>query len=86
VLDQTKVTEIIPIGKEGAKVVTSKGEFTCKRLIICAGPWTNHCLKPFGTLLGASSFSHGALGPSSDRLYPTAIRTLNRAGGADQDH
>ncbi|ELR17625.1 sarcosine oxidase [Acanthamoeba castellanii str. Neff] len=48
VLDQTKVTEIIPIGKEGAKVVTSKGEFTCKRLIICAGPWTNHCLKPFG--------------------------------------
>jgi glycine/D-amino acid oxidase-like deaminating enzyme len=79
VLDQTKVTEIIPIGKEGAKVVTSKGEFTCKRLIICAGPWTNHCLKPFGTLLDASS-------DRSDRLHPIANRIPNRAGGADQDH
>lgn len=48
VLENTMVLELVPIGKEGAKAITSKGSFTCKRVIMCAGPWTNQCLKHFG--------------------------------------
>jgi len=38
--DNTMVQLIQPLGKEGAKVVTNKGTFSCKKLIMATGAWT----------------------------------------------
>eukprot|EP01121_Diplochlamys_sp_Union-15-3_P006922 TRINITY_DN1746_c0_g4_i1.p1 TRINITY_DN1746_c0_g4~~TRINITY_DN1746_c0_g4_i1.p1 ORF type:complete len:407 (-),score=66.37 TRINITY_DN1746_c0_g4_i1:45-1232(-) len=48
VLKETKVNKVEPIGTSGAKVYTDKGVFTCKKLIITAGAWTNQILSDFG--------------------------------------
>ena len=47
--DYHKVTEIIPGNMVTVK--TNRGNFTAKRVIITAGPWTPKLMKPLGVEL-----------------------------------
>eukprot|EP01087_Luapelamoeba_hula_P010757 TRINITY_DN2861_c0_g1_i3.p1 TRINITY_DN2861_c0_g1~~TRINITY_DN2861_c0_g1_i3.p1 ORF type:complete len:420 (-),score=68.55 TRINITY_DN2861_c0_g1_i3:112-1371(-) len=50
-LDNTRVESVLPMGTGGSYRITteSKGVFTCDKLIVAAGAWTNHCLKGLGS-------------------------------------
>ncbi len=36
---------IQPLGTEGAKIITNKGAFSCKKLIMASGAWTKDIVK-----------------------------------------
>jgi len=46
-IEDAKVSKVEPMHQRGAKVFTSKGVFTCKKLVISAGAWTNEILSSF---------------------------------------
>jgi glycine/D-amino acid oxidase-like deaminating enzyme len=41
----TVVELIQPLGTEGAKIITNKGAFSCKKLIMASGAWTKDIVK-----------------------------------------
>lgn len=51
ILDQCQVTALHPFGG-GVEVETEGGPFTCKRLIVTAGAWTDKVLASVGVRLG----------------------------------
>jgi len=48
VLDENPVIDLIPDGETGVTVVTEKGTFTCNRLVITAGAWSQNLLAKVG--------------------------------------
>lgn len=48
--DREAVTQIVPHG-EGAEVITAKGQYRCRRLVIAAGAWVNGMLRDVGLQL-----------------------------------
>ena len=46
--DSTKVEDIIVSGKEETTVHTSNGNYRCKKLVLCPGPWAQDLLSKVG--------------------------------------
>ncbi len=53
ILDQCRVTRLRPFDG-GVEVITERGTFTCRQLVITAGAWTDHVLAALGFKLSVT--------------------------------
>ena len=56
ILDNSPITEIIPLSKKSVQVKLQNGKIIqSKYLVICAGPWTNKLLQPLKYVINSNN-------------------------------